>query len=435
MSGRAATGAAMIVATSAAIQISAAIAHDLFGTLGPSGVSALRFALGAVVIVAAVRPRLRGRDRATWIAIGAYGISLAALNLTFFEAIQRLPMGIAVTFAFVAPVGMALAGSRRRRDVGYAVLAGAGVVTLGGVDPPGSTVGVSFALATGAAWAGVAYAGRSVGRRTRRVDGLALAIPVAALVTLPLGLERIGAIDPRALGLGLVIAIGGLILPFALELEGLRRLEPRIVAVIYSVDPAIAALVGLIALSQDLHPAQVAGMIAVVAASAGATRGVAYSVGVANLIDSGWAAWLPFELVAALEARDGKSAERRAFRKRLERGPSEEDRERWERFALVCPSRIDLPAEDDLDEQEAYRVLDDLGLLAAEPESVELVLTLDHDDVRELERIRAARDVGPVGAVPAGLPELGNVLGGGKTGRNDPCPCGSGKKFKRCHGG
>jgi hypothetical protein len=122
---------------------------------------------------------------------------------------------------------------------------------------------------------------------------------------------------------------------------------------------------------------------------------------VANLIDSGWAAWLPFELVAALEARDGKSAERRAFRKRLEHGPSDEDRERWERFALVCPSRIDLPAEDDLDEQEAYRVLDDLGLLAAEPESVELVLTLDHDDVRELERIRAARDVGPIGAVPA----------------------------------
>ena len=63
------------------------------------------------------------------------------------------------------------------------------------------------------------------------------------------------------------------------------------------------------------------------------------------------------------------------------------------------------------------------------------MLTLDHDDVRELERIRAARDVGPIGAVPAGLPELGNVLGGGKTGRNDPCPCGSGKKFKRCHGG
>jgi hypothetical protein len=156
---------------------------------------------------------------------------------------------------------------------------------------------------------------------------------------------------------------------------------------------------------------------------------------VSNLIDSGWAAWLPFELIDALEAREGNSAQRRALRTRLERGPSPEDRERWERFALVCPSRIDLPDQDALDAEAAYAVLDDLGLLVAEPEAVELVLTLDQEDVRELERIRSARDVeGAGGAVPAGMPELGNVLGGGKTGRNDPCPCGSGKKFKRCHG-
>jgi uncharacterized protein YecA (UPF0149 family) len=154
-----------------------------------------------------------------------------------------------------------------------------------------------------------------------------------------------------------------------------------------------------------------------------------------NLIDSGWAAWLPFELIDALGARDGSSAERRAFRKRLERGPNDDDRERWQRFALVCPSRIDLPDQSDLDEERAYRVLEDLGLLDERPpEAVELVLTLDHDDVRELEDIRAARDVGRIDAVPLDLPELGNVLGGGKTGRNDPCPCGSGKKFKRCHG-
>lgn len=155
----------------------------------------------------------------------------------------------------------------------------------------------------------------------------------------------------------------------------------------------------------------------------------------ANLIDSGWSAWLPFELIDALTARDGGSAERRTFRKRLEAGPTDEDRKRWERFALVCPSRIDLPDEDGLDEEQAYRVLEDLGLLDEEPaEAVELVLTLDHDDVRDLEEIRAARDIGRIGAVPDGLPELGNVLGGGRTGRNDPCPCGSGKKFKRCHG-
>ena len=154
-----------------------------------------------------------------------------------------------------------------------------------------------------------------------------------------------------------------------------------------------------------------------------------------NLIDSGWAAWLPFELIEALEARSGRSADRRALRERLERGPSEADEERWERFRLVCPSRIDLPADArGLTTADAERLLDQLGLLDTEPEPVELVLTLDNEDLRELEGIRAARDVGSVGAPDPDMPSLEAQFGGRKVGRNDPCPCGSGKKFKRCHG-
>jgi uncharacterized protein YecA (UPF0149 family) len=156
---------------------------------------------------------------------------------------------------------------------------------------------------------------------------------------------------------------------------------------------------------------------------------------VTNLVDSGWAAWLPFELLEALEARDGGSAQRRALRQRLERGPTDADRERWERFALVCPSRVDLPASaDGLITQDAEALLDQLGLLDTEPEPVELVLTLDNEDLRELEGIRAARDVGSVGAPDPDMPSLEAQFGGRKVGRNDPCPCGSGKKFKRCHG-
>jgi len=270
---RAVAGAAMILGTSASIQIAAAIAHDLFDTLTPAGVSALRFALGAAVILPAVRPAVRGRDRETWLAIAVYGLSLGILNVTFFESIDRLPLGLAVTFAFVAPLGVALAGSRRRRDVAFALLAGAGVLVLGGIDRPDSAAGVAFAVAAGCAWVSVAFAGRSVGRRTRRVDGLALAIPIACLVTLPLGIGHVGALDARSLALGLVIAVGGMILPFALELEGLRRLEPRLVAVIYSADPAIAAVIGLVALSESLTLPQVMGMAAVIAASAGVAAG------------------------------------------------------------------------------------------------------------------------------------------------------------------
>ena len=277
MTRRTAAGAAMILGTSASIQIAAAIAHDLFDTLTPTGVSALRFALGTAIILPAVRPAVRGRDRETWYAIAVYGISLGILNVTFFESIDRLPLGLAVTFAFIAPLGVALVGSRRRRDVAFALLAGAGVLVLGGIDRPDSAAGVAFAVTAGCAWVSVAFAGRSVGRRTRRVDGLALAIPIACLVTLPFGISHAGALDARALALGLVIAVGGMILPFALELEGLRRLEPRLVAVIYSADPAIAAVIGLVALSQSLTPPVILGMAAVIAASVGVTAGAAES--------------------------------------------------------------------------------------------------------------------------------------------------------------
>jgi inner membrane transporter RhtA len=272
---RAVVGAAMIVGCSVAIQTAAAVAHDLFDRLGPTGVSALRFGLGALVLLAIARPSVRGRDAAAWRSIVAYGVALAVLNVTFFEAIDRIPMGIAVTLAFVAPLAMALASSRRRRDVGFALLAAAGVITLGGLDRPGSMAGVALAVLTGCAWIAVAYSARSVGSLTRRMDGLALALPIAALLTFPLGVGEFDQIDGRTFLLALLIGVGGLIVPFALELEGLRRLEPRIVAVVYSVDPGIAALVGFLALDERLTLPQIVALVAVMAASVGATASAA----------------------------------------------------------------------------------------------------------------------------------------------------------------
>jgi inner membrane transporter RhtA len=272
---RAVVGAVMIVGCSVVIQLSAAVAHDLFDRLGPTGVSALRFGLGALALLAIARPSARGRDAATWKAIVAYGVSLATLNVLFFEAIDRIPMGIAVTLAFVGPLAMALAASRRRRDVGIALLAAAGVITLGGLDRPNSVSGVVLALLTGGAWVAVAYAGRAVGSRTRRVDGLALALPIAALLTFPLGVGSFDQIDGRTFAIALLIGIGGLVVPFALELEGLRRLEPRIVAVVYSVDPGIAAVIGFLALDERLTFPQIVALLAVTAASVGATASAA----------------------------------------------------------------------------------------------------------------------------------------------------------------
>ena len=161
-----------------------------------------------------------------------------------------------------------------------------------------------------------------------------------------------------------------------------------------------------------------------------------------SLIDAGWAAWLPEELAAAHRAAGGGSANRRDLRRLLASDPDDQRRERWERFRLVCPSRIDLPSEPDgLTEDEAFGLLGDLGLVAGapprpvvDPEPVELVLTLDHDDLRELDQVRAARfDVAHAETPVDALPSLDRAFGA-DVGRNDPCPCGSGKKFKRCHG-
>lgn len=265
----------MIVGTSVTIQLAAALAHDLFDQLAPVGVSALRFTLGAVILLAVTRPSIRGHRAATWLAIATYGASLAALNVTFFAAIDRIEMGIAVSLGFVAPLTLALATSRRRRDLGFAALATGGVIVLGGVDRPGSAGGVILALAAGCAWVAVAYAGRTVGSRIPRIDGLALALPVSAALTLPLGAPHAAELDIHAFALGTVIAVVGLVVPFALELEGLRRLEPRVVAVIYSIDPAVAALVGFLALGERLGAPQVLALLAVVSASIGVTASAA----------------------------------------------------------------------------------------------------------------------------------------------------------------
>jgi hypothetical protein len=162
----------------------------------------------------------------------------------------------------------------------------------------------------------------------------------------------------------------------------------------------------------------------------------------AGLIDSGWAAWLPQELIDAHSALSAGGAARRALARRLAEGPDATARERWDRFALVAPSRLDVPASaDGLTVDECVSLLVGLGLAASDParpvddpEPVELVLTLDHEDVRELERLRMVRGPGDVTTPVDTLPSLEARFGGAKVGRNDPCPCGSGRKFKRCHG-
>lgn len=272
---------ALVLGGVVSVQVGAAIAKTLFGSLGATGTVMLRIAVSALVLLAAWRPRVRGRTRADLAVAALFGLTLAAMNFFFYQALDRIPLGVAVTVEFTGPLGVAVAASRRPLDLLWVALAAGGILLLSdggaaGVDP----VGVVFALAAGACWAGYILLSQRVGRRFARGDGLAVAMAVGALVLLPAGVLDAGAalLDPRLLGLGALVAVLSSLLPYSLEMEALRRMPARVFGILMSCEPAVGALAGFMLLSQTLSARQVVAIGLVVVASAGATRGAARPV-------------------------------------------------------------------------------------------------------------------------------------------------------------
>jgi inner membrane transporter RhtA len=269
----------LVVVAVTSLQFGAGFAATLFDDLGPGGTAFLRLAVAAVVLVGAWRPRVRGRSRAELLTAGAFGVTLGVMNVAIYAAFDRIPLGIAVTIEFVGPLGVAIAGSRRPLDALWVVLAGAGIVLLADRGAGGhlDTLGVLFALGAGIAWA--AYIGLS--QRTGRIfpgaSGLAVAMAVGALVAAPLGIAQAGGalLDPDLLLAGAAVALASSVLPYSLEMEALRRLPARVFGILMSLEPAVAALAGLIVLGQNLSGREWLAIGLVVAASAGATAGAA----------------------------------------------------------------------------------------------------------------------------------------------------------------
>lgn len=206
-----------------------------------------------------------------------FGVSLAMLNLCFYAALDRLPLGIAVTLEFVGPLGVAVFGSRRRRDLAWALLAAVGIVLLsdgsGGID----ALGAVLALAAGGFWALYILQSARVGGNRQGFGGLALAAAIAAVLVAPFGIVQGGAelLTPAHLAVGLAVGLLSSAVPFTLEFEALRRLPKAVFGVLMSLEPAVAALVGFVALSQGLALVEVVAIALVVAACAGALRSAA----------------------------------------------------------------------------------------------------------------------------------------------------------------
>ncbi|MCC6832151.1 MAG: EamA family transporter [Thermoleophilia bacterium] len=270
--------ALLVLATALSVQAGSAVATRLFTLVDPAGATALR-ALGAaaIMLVAAGGPRsLRRVPREAMGTITGLGLSAAAMNLCFYEAISRIPLGAAVTVEFLGPIALAAVTTHRRSDVGWAMTALAGVALVsGGLDGDAGAVGVGFALAAGAMWATYLTFARRLGHGGTGLAGLATALVVAAAVTAPILLVSHPAAHdvPQALLLGLTVGALSNALGFALEIQALRRASLTVVGVLLSVEPAIAAIIGFVALDQGLTPVQAGGIALVVAAGAGVVRG------------------------------------------------------------------------------------------------------------------------------------------------------------------
>ncbi|MDA0166091.1 EamA family transporter [Solirubrobacter ginsenosidimutans] len=251
-----------------------ALAKHLFGEVGSFGTVALRLFFAAVVLTLLWRPSLR-MSRGAWTVVLAYGVVLGVMNLCFYLALARLPLGIAVTIEFLGPLAVALAGSRRWLDALWAVLASGGVVLLMDGNGDLDLVGVLFALAAGACWGLYILVGAALGRHTTEGNGLALGMAVAAVVAVPFGAVDAGTalLAPWILLAGLGVALLSSVIPYSLDLEALRKIPPRVFGILMSLEPAMAALIGLIVLQESLQWSQWIAVLCVVAASAGATRG------------------------------------------------------------------------------------------------------------------------------------------------------------------
>ena len=255
-------------------QLGAAVAKSLFNEIGSTGTVFLRVGFAALTLLLLWRPRLRGYAPANYFAVILFGLTLSGMNLSFYSALERIPLGIAVTLEFVGPLGVAIVGSRRLLDLVWVLLAAAGIILLapwGGakLDP----IGVELALLAGSLWAAYILLSARVGRAFPGGAGLALAMSIAAVILLPLGVLSGGTalLHPKLLVAGFGVALLSSTIPFSLELEALRRLPTNVFGVLLGLEPAIAALVGFVILGEKLELRAIIAILLVTLATVGAS--------------------------------------------------------------------------------------------------------------------------------------------------------------------
>lgn len=256
------------------IQGGASLAKQLFSVLGPEGTTALRIFFAALILVSIWRPWRRRLKPVEIRAVCFYGVALGVMNLTFYLALQRIPLGIAVALEFTGPLSLALWSSRRRLDFLWAFLAVTGILLIlplpsspAAVDP----VGILFALAAGGCWALYILAGQKISSAMHGGIASAYGMSVAALVAMPFGVASAGGelLNLSVLPLALAVAVFSSAIPYSLEMIALRSLPTKTFGILMSLEPAVAALCGFVFLAERLSVLQWFAIACVMAASAG----------------------------------------------------------------------------------------------------------------------------------------------------------------------
>jgi inner membrane transporter RhtA len=266
----------LVLGAVSSVQVGSALGKTLFDEIGPGGAVFLRILTAAVVLALIWRPRVSGHSRRALGLAVVFGLVLGAMNFAFYSSIDRIPLGIAVTFEFVGPLGVAVFGSRRPLDLLWVALAAAGILLLsdfgsGDLDP----AGVGLALLAGAFWAAYILLSVWVGKVFPGGSGLALAMLVATAALAPVGIAEAGAelLVPWILLVATGVGLMSSAIPYTLELEALRRMPAGVFGVLMSLEPAVAGVAGYLVLGEGLVAREIAAILLVVAASAGAARG------------------------------------------------------------------------------------------------------------------------------------------------------------------
>jgi inner membrane transporter RhtA len=263
----------LVLGAATSVQAGASVAKSLFPTLGPPGVVWLRLLFGSIALWVVARPQLRSRPWHELRLIAALGIVLVTMNVSFYESIDRLPLGIAVTVEFLGPLAVATIGSRRRLDLLWVALAGVGVALLAeGASSDVHALGLALAAIAGLCWALYITVSVPIGRLFPGASGLAPAMLLGALLITPWGIASAGSglRDPQVLGAAVGVGLLSSALPWSMELEALRRLPTNVFGVVLALEPVIAALMGWLFLHEHLGARSWAAIAFVVTASVGA---------------------------------------------------------------------------------------------------------------------------------------------------------------------